>query len=167
MAHLSRHRSLLHERAGHVAKHRRQIDLLLIMSAHRGAGLLAANRKNRHMVKPGVIKPGNQMRSPWTGRRDANTKLAGELGVRRSHESCHLFVTGLNELDLALGTLQRTEHAVNAVAGIAKYPADAPLEQPLNDEIADSLRHDGTPRARSTWRGWGHNPDSAANVPSA
>ena len=48
----------------------------------------------------------------------------------------------LDELDLALGPLQRPEHPVDAVAGKAVDPSHTPLMQALNDKIADGFGHD-------------------------
>ena len=68
-------------------------------------------------------------------------KLAGEFGVGRCHERRHLLVTRLDELDFPFGAVERAEHAVDAVAGIAEDVAHAPVVQTLNKEIADGLGH--------------------------
>jgi hypothetical protein len=47
----------------------------------------------------------------------------------------------LNEADLAMRPVKRTEHPVDAVAGIAKDMTDAPLLQTLHEEITDRLCH--------------------------
>jgi hypothetical protein len=52
---------------------------------------------------------------------------------------------GLNKADLALSTLKGSEHAVDAIARIAKEVAHAPLMQTLNDEVGDGLGHQGRP----------------------
>ena len=127
MADLRRHRGLLHEGAGDIAEQRRQIDFLLVMAAERRAGLLAADRQHRHVVEPRVVKSRDQMRGARSRGGDADAELAGELGVGRGHERRHFLMAGLDELDLALGALQRAEHAVDAVAGVAEDPAHAPL----------------------------------------
>ena len=49
----------------------------------------------------------------------------------------------LNELDLAVGTVERAEHAVDAVAGISEHLPHAPRVQALDHEITDGLRHLG------------------------
>ena len=43
----------------------------------------------------------------------------------------------------AFGPLQRAEHAVDAVAGVAENPAHAPFVQPLHEEVADGLAQVG------------------------
>ncbi len=68
--------------------------------------------------------------------RKADSDFAGELGVRNRHERGHLLMPDLHELDGA-GALQAAEHAVDAVARVAEDSPDAPLVQPLHDEIAD------------------------------
>ncbi len=45
----------------------------------------------------------------------------------------------LDELDLAVGALQRAEHTVDAVAGIAEDSPHAPGMKPLDQEIANGL----------------------------
>src|SRR6201986_1286101 len=59
----------------------------------------------------------------------------------------------LHEPDLAVGPVQRAKHAVDAVAGVAKDVAHAPLMQALHDEVTDGLGH-GTARCKKSyvWR---------------
>jgi hypothetical protein len=45
----------------------------------------------------------------------------------------------LNECNLAVGPLQRSEHAVNAVTGIAENFFDALSMESLDEEIANRL----------------------------
>ena len=141
MAHLRRHRRGVDEGAGDVLEHRRQIDLLLVMAAERHPRLLAGDRQHRHVIEPRVVKPGDEMRRARPRGGDADAELAGELGMRRGHEGGHLLVPDLDELDLAFGALQRAEHAVDAVAGIAVDPSHAPLMKTLDKEVADGLGH--------------------------
>ena len=125
----------------------RQIDFLLIMAAERIARLLAGNGEHRHVIEPRVIKAGDQVRCAGARRGNADAKFAGELGVGRRHERRHFLVARLNELDLAVGTLQGAEHAVDAVAGIAEDLSNAPGMKSLNQKIADSLTHVHKPSA--------------------
>ena len=118
--------SLLDERSGHVLEHARQIDFLLIMAAERGARLLAGDRQHRHVIQPRVIEAGDQVRGAGARSCDADAEFAGELGVGRSHERGHFLMPRLDELDLAVGALQRAEHTVDAVAGIAEDSPHAP-----------------------------------------
>ncbi len=118
-----------------------QIDFLLVMAAHRVARLLAGDGEHRHMIEPRVIEPGDQMRCAGTGRRDADAEFAGEFGIGRSHEGGHFLVPRLDEFDLAVGAIERAEHAIDAVAGIAENFAHAPRVKPLDKEIAHSFGH--------------------------
>jgi hypothetical protein len=43
---------------------RHQIELLLIVTAERGARLLPDDSQHRHMIHAGVVKTGDQMRGP-------------------------------------------------------------------------------------------------------
>ena len=110
------------------------------------------------------------MRRTGAGGGDADAQLAGELGVRRSHEGGHLLVPRLHKLDLAFGALQRAKDPVDAVAGIAIDAPHTPLVKSLDKEIADGLGHGvvsctagvgsrereeaSGPAARSTLRRW-------------
>jgi hypothetical protein len=50
-------------------------------------------------------------------------------------------VPGLNKLNSAIGAVQRTEHPVDAVAGIAKDLSNTPGTKSLNNKVTDSLGH--------------------------
>src|ERR1051326_391074 len=141
MPDLRRRRGLLDKGAGDVLEQAREIDLLLIMAAHGIARLLSGDGQHRHVIEPRVIEAGDEVRGARTGCGDADAELAGELGVSRRHEGGHLFVAGLGEFDLAVGALQRAEHAVDAVARVAENLAHAPRMETFNQKIADSLRH--------------------------
>ena len=120
--------------AGDVLEHRDQIELLLIMAAERVARLLADDREHRLMIEQRVVKPGDQMRRARARGRDADAELAGELGIGRGHEGRHFLVPRLDELDLAVRAVERAEHAVDAVAGIAEDVPHAPLVQALDEK---------------------------------
>ena len=47
----------------------------------------------------------------------------------------------LDELDLAVGAVERAEHAVDAVAGITKNLSHTPGVKAFNEKIADGLDH--------------------------
>ena len=98
------------------------------------------------MIHQRIIKPGRQVGGARARRRDTDAETSGKLGIGGRHEGCHLLVTGLNEPDLAVRTVKRAKHAINAITGIAENVADAPLLQTLNQEIADCLGH-GTSRS--------------------
>jgi hypothetical protein len=120
MADLRRRRGLYDESARHVLEQARKIDFLLIMGAERGARLLASNGKDRHVVEPRIVKAGDQMRGTGPGSRNADTQFTGEFRMGRGHEGRHFLMPRLNELDLALGALQRAENAIDAVARVAE-----------------------------------------------
>ena len=61
----------------------------------------------------------------------------------------------LNEAQLVLMGSQRFEESVDAVAGKTEDRIDAPLDQPLNDQIRNLLRHDATPHFVSYRLGYG------------
>jgi hypothetical protein len=65
---------------------------------------------------------------------NADAQLTGEFGMRRSHKRGHLFLPRLDKLDLAFGTLQGAEHAIDAVAWIAEDAPNAPLIKALDKE---------------------------------
>ena len=47
----------------------------------------------------------------------------------------------LDELDLAFGSLQGAEHAIDAVAWIAVNPSHAPLMKTVDQEVAYGYGH--------------------------
>ena len=103
MAHLRRRARLLHEVAGDVPEHRRQVELLLVVPTERGAGLLPGDREHRLMVEAGVVEAGDQMRGAGTRGRNADPEPAGELGVGAGHERRHLLMPRLDELEPVAG----------------------------------------------------------------
>src|SRR6185437_789446 len=111
------------------------------MPAERVTRLLARNGKHRHVVEPCIVQAGHQVRGAGARGGDAHAQLTGELGVSGSHERRHFLVAGLDELDLAVCPVERAEHSVDAVAGIAKDLSHSPGVEPLDDEVSDSLCH--------------------------
>ncbi len=141
MAHLRGHRRLVHERARHVLVHADEVDLLLVVPSHRVARLLAGNGEHRHVIEPGVVEPGDQVRSARSRGGEADAQLAGEFGVGARHEGGHLLVANLDELDLAVRPVERLDHPVDAVSGVAEDLAHAPGVQAFDDEISNGLAH--------------------------
>jgi hypothetical protein len=88
------------------------------------------------VVQFGVAQSREQVGSAGTARRQTDPNLTSEFGVSDRHESSHLFVADLDEVDL-LGSLQRSDYAVDAVAGISVHSPDSPGVQAFNNEIAD------------------------------
>lgn len=71
----------------------------------------------------------------------AHAKFTGELGVCAGHESGHFLVPGLNEFDLAMGAVQRSEYAIDAITRVTKDTPHAPLIQAVHQKVAYSARH--------------------------
>ena len=63
--------------------------------------------------------------------------LAWAEAMKAAISSCRTWMNSI----LPFGPLQRAEHAVDAVAGIAVDPPHAPLVKALDEEIADGLGH--------------------------
>ena len=146
MPHLSRYARLHREGAGDVLEHGREIEFLLIMRAERGARLLADDREHRHVIHACVVKTGDQMRCAGPRRRNTDPQFASEFRVGARHERGHFLVTRLHEFNLAFCAIQRAEHAIDAVAGIAEHAAHAPLMQSFDDEVAYGRCHSNLPR---------------------
>src|SRR5215210_5937781 len=77
-------------------------------------------------------------------RSQANADLAGKFGMRARHECRHLLVPHLDELEQILVACERTDDAVDTVAGVAEDPVHSPLRQPRNQKIADCICHRGS-----------------------
>ncbi len=67
------------------------------------------------------------------------------FGMGAGHERRHFLVAGLDELDLALGPAQGAHDPVDAVAGKAEDPPDAPVVESLDEKIARRLAHTTPP----------------------
>ena len=77
-----------------------------VMQKHHGSSRrsrrLAGDRENGRVIAFGVIESGDEMSGAGANGRKAHAQSSSEFGVRAGHESGHLFVPHLNELDLAL-----------------------------------------------------------------
>jgi hypothetical protein len=144
-ARLRRVHARLAELARDVAEQPLQIDLLLVVGAERHALLLADDRDHGLVVLGGVVEAVEQVDRARPRGRHADADLAGELRVRARHERGELLVADLDEAELVRCAVERTEEAVDAVAGIPVDRAHAPAVQPLHDEVADGGAHDGLP----------------------
>jgi len=121
-----------------------EVEFLLIARTAHGRLRLSGDREHRHVIEPRVVEPGDEMRRARPAGRKADAEFAGEFGMRRGHECGHLFVPHLDEFDsgaVLLRPLERAEHAVDAVAGIAVDSADAPAFEPLDEKVAGHPRH--------------------------
>jgi hypothetical protein len=76
------------------------------------------------------------MRGARPAGREADPDLAGEFCMGYRHERRHFLVPELDELD-RLRTLQRAEHAIDAVARITINPAHPSLVKTADEKIAD------------------------------
>jgi hypothetical protein len=121
---------------GYIREHAVEVELLLVAGSPDGRFSLSADRQNRSVVQFGVVQACDQVGSAGTARRQTDPNLTGKFGVGDRHESRHLFVADLDEVDL-LGPLQRSDYAVDAVARISVYSPDSPGVQAFNNEIAD------------------------------
>src|SRR5690606_1665504 len=126
-----------------------KVDLLLEVAAERDGGGLPHDRHHRLVVHLRVIEAVQEVDRARPRRRYAHTDLAGELRVRARHERGHLLVPDLDVFHPVAGAIQRAEEAVDAVAGVAEDPADPPVAEALNDEVADGAGHEGTLRWRA------------------
>ena len=98
VADLGRLHRHLHVLVRDVLEQRSEVDLLLVVAAEPGPGLLADDRDDRLVVELGVVEAVEQVDRAGPGGRHADADLAGELGVRARHERGHLLVADLDEL---------------------------------------------------------------------
>ena len=96
----------MHVLVGDVLEQDRQVDLLLVVAAERGARLLADDRDHRLVVELGVVEAVEEVDRAGPGGRHADADLAGELGVGAGHERGHLLVARLDEVDPVLGAIE-------------------------------------------------------------
>ena len=86
------------------------------------------------------------MDGSWPGGCQADPGVAGELGVRASHEGRHLLVAHLHEPRVLAAELLESGHdPVDAVAGIAEHAVHVPGTEPLHQVLANrslDLFHD-------------------------
>ena len=118
-----------------------KIDLLLIITAEGSACLLPDNRDNRGMVHFRIVKSVEQMNRAGAGGGQTNTDFAGELGMPAGHECSHFLMPHLHVIHRVAGAVDRTDDAVNAVAGISVNATNAPLADSFDQKIACRLRH--------------------------
>jgi hypothetical protein len=133
----------VHVLARDVGEERFQRHFLLIAAADRGESLLADDGDYRLMVELRVVQAVEQVDRAGTRSGQTNADLAGELGVCARHEGSHLFVAHLHVFESIPGAIERAENAVDAIAGIAEQALHAPFGQPVQNEIADRIAHDG------------------------
>ncbi len=119
-----------------VLEEREEIDLLLVAAAERGQRLLADDRDDGLVVELRVVEAVQEMDRARAGGRQADADLAGELRVRTRHEGGHLLVAHLDELHPLLGARERAHDPVDAVARVAVDAPDAPVGEPLDEEVA-------------------------------
>ena len=138
-----------------------EVDVLLVVRADQVVEGVAGDRQHRLAVALGVVEAVEQVDAARPGRGQADAQPAGVLGVAAGGERGGLLVPHLDEADLVLVRAQRLEDAVDAVAGEAEDRVHAPVDQPLDQQIGDGLRHrsllccPAARRARGTG-GFGH-----------
>ena len=93
--------------------------------------------KDRLSIKFGVVQTVEEMETTWPGRGEADAESARELRVCAGHEGSCLLVSDLDELRIVACGLERPQDGVDAVAGVTKDPMDAPLTQPLQQELCN------------------------------
>ena len=93
------------------------------------------------MIELGVIEAVEKMNGAGPRRREADARLAGELGVGARHESGHLLVPHLHVVDLVGERGERDVDAVDPVAGVPVNPLHAPLHEPLDEKVTDGIAH--------------------------
>ena len=117
-----------------------EVDLLLVVAAHRAAVGLADDRDDRDVVELGVVQPVEQMDGSRAGRGHAHAGAAAELRVADRLEGGHLLVPRLDERGRVVGAPEGAQQPVDAVARIGEDLLDAPLAEPFEDVVGD-LRH--------------------------
>jgi hypothetical protein len=140
--HLPRRHGRLDVGARDILEEAVEVDLLLIRAAHGQTRRLSNDGHDRLMIEFRVVESVEEVNGAGTGGGDADAGLARELGVCAGHEGGHLLVPDLDEGDGVLGTVQRAEEAVDAIAGIAIDTADTPRLEPLDDEVRGRLAHE-------------------------
>jgi len=86
-----------------VLEQRVKISFLLRACPDTGERLLTDDRDERLVVELRILEPVEHMNRPRSARHQADADLPGELGVCRRHESCELFMRGLNKIEAITG----------------------------------------------------------------
>src|SRR5207248_4736296 len=95
-------------------------DILLSEGADEVVILQSGDRQNWGLVEFGVVEAVEQVNAAGAGGSEANTQLAGELGVSAGAESGGFLVAHLNETDFFFMGAQSFQDAVDAIAGQPK-----------------------------------------------
>lgn len=143
------HRHHVHVVVRDILEQRDQVDLLLVVAAHRAAGRLTDDRHHGHVVELGVVQPVAQVDGARAGRRRAHPDAAGELRVAHRLERRHLLVPGLREAGLVVRAAERRNDSVDAVARIAEDALDPPLHEADEQLVGDGVRHVNNPPLRA------------------
>src|SRR5688500_15043439 len=94
-----------------------EVHVLLGMRIDEIVKVLSRQRQYRLPIQFGVIETVQQMKTARAGGRNADSQLAGVLGVGAGHERSRLFVANLNEAELIFSLSQRLHNSIYAVAG--------------------------------------------------
>jgi hypothetical protein len=145
MTRLLRRHADFHELARNVLEKGRQVDFLSIVRADGTPRRLPDEGDDRLMIELRVIEAVQQMNGAGPGGRQADADLAGDPGVAAGHEGSLFLMANLDELEPGGGATQRRHDAADPVAGISEDAPHAPLLRPVQEEIADLLRHEPVP----------------------
>jgi hypothetical protein len=87
---------------GHVREDAVQVEVLLRVRVDEVVEVVAGDCQDGLAVHLRIVQAVEEVDAPGAGRRQADTKPAGVLGVGASHERCRLLVPHLDEADLVL-----------------------------------------------------------------
>ncbi len=126
---------------GHVHEQLVEVHVLLVVRADQVVKGVAGDGQHRLAVALGVVQAVEQVDAARPGGGHADAEPAGVLGIAAGGEGGGFLVAHLDELDLVLVRAQRLEDAVDAVAGEAEDRLDAPVDQPLDQQVGHGFRH--------------------------
>ena len=108
--------------------------------------MLAGDGEDGLVVHLGVVETVQGVDRTWTAGHQTHAQLPGVLSVGAGHESRHLLVTSLDEVEAAFGDVsglpQSRGDAVDAIARIAVDPSHTPFSQALYHKVRNRLAHE-------------------------
>ncbi len=117
--------------------------------------MLADDRDHRLVIHLRVIQAIEQVNRAGSGCRDAHPHLAGELRMGTRHQAGDLLVGGTDVtevLAVALGSSQRPVKSADAIPGVAVEAVQIPLDQAIDNEVADCAHDRSFPLSAETLR---------------
>lgn len=118
------------------------VELLLEVAARGHTSLLTDDRDDRLVVAVRVVQAVHEVHGARPRRRHADPDLARELGVRGRHQRGHLLMRGPDVAEVLVCLLrpaQGTVETADPVPGIAVEAVEVPLDQSVDDEVADAV----------------------------